>query len=606
MFGEPGSRFVRYMRSCPLISWSGKILSEGTFVVDETTESIEIQVLNPAGGLWAAPAVEKLEFQFRFSDSDVATRDWMQNAETIPMLPDEARMRAGLDASLSALRVQWTPPAGLPDGVFEIRVLVRCPPIAGAPEEYQEASTGIIRGVINRGGTWSPAETKLDGLVSTGGENKENIDKANANLVTMFDVVSKIYVNTGGDPLADAAALSAADASKQSAIEADAVAEEAKVEYEVAMTAENEVRVSLYDAIQALAAAQLACVDCAKVPEPIKTESTVSVTTADVAYADSPEKIYIQFYICTQFCAWTGKELFFEGTERKEVHSKAFASALDATKLRLSMSDASSGNAWGFALVTFDGVIIKQHPNGLTGPRYSNSNDGYGYFIDTDGQAPRSIDINIAGARDRRVDATPTTAAEVAVLQAEVEVLMATFSNATDARTAKQGLMETAVNTAEMLAENATAAAAAASADSLMASTSDEGGSTTDPTRTSGVDIVILLFVMAMFASHIQWRVFHTDKKNQVAPLSQVSDVSDYSPDGAEKVRVAFGEQDLAPIQRPSVSAQIIITPTPPPPPPTHKPRQGVSTLLRQHDVGHQMAHVQIEHDRRESVSKIC
>jgi len=44
---------------------------------------------------------------------------------------------------------EWAPNAGLPPGEYEIRVLTQCSLVVGAPDEYMQSSTTVIRGVVD-------------------------------------------------------------------------------------------------------------------------------------------------------------------------------------------------------------------------------------------------------------------------------------------------------------------------------------------------------------------------------------------------------------------------------------------------------------------------
>jgi hypothetical protein len=81
-------------------------------------------------------------------------------------------------------------------------------------------------------------------------------------------------------------------------------------------------------------------------------------------------------------------------------HYKQFVSSSNigvASKLRLSISadSSSGGNSWGFWKIQFGNVVIRMHPDGSAGPRYSPlTNNGHGFWIDGgDELAPTSIQL---------------------------------------------------------------------------------------------------------------------------------------------------------------------------------------------------------------------
>jgi hypothetical protein len=144
---KQGKRVVTFMQPCPAVAWSGKILQDGTFNVhssDGARSKVELMVLNPIGGIWPTDQNFKgLQFQYRAFDSDsVATPDWRTISPEPLIAPSSA------DGYPGYIRGAWQPGA-VPDGVYKVRINTLC--IAPtAPEEYQQSSTPIIRGVIDR------------------------------------------------------------------------------------------------------------------------------------------------------------------------------------------------------------------------------------------------------------------------------------------------------------------------------------------------------------------------------------------------------------------------------------------------------------------------
>jgi hypothetical protein len=124
----------------------------------------------------------------------------------------------------------------------------------------------------------------------------------------------------------------------------------------------------------------------------------LEASTANMYRADTSEKIFVEFYVNKE---WSEKALFFEGSVRGETHKKIFASAVGATKLRLSIG---GDDGWGFWQIKFGGVTIREHTNGKIGVTYfsttcSSSSDSYtgvGFWIDGDQCAPSSIDFDIS------------------------------------------------------------------------------------------------------------------------------------------------------------------------------------------------------------------
>jgi hypothetical protein len=150
MVGDPESRKIKFIEACPPIAWSGAIQSDGSFVVHKEQPKVDFMVLNPTGSTWKSPEVTKLEFQWRLQGSSINQMDWKPDEKIEPMLPTNADLTAGLDPSRVVYPSAWTPPVGIPDGVYEIRVLVMCRPVVGVPDEYQQSSTSTIRGMVDR------------------------------------------------------------------------------------------------------------------------------------------------------------------------------------------------------------------------------------------------------------------------------------------------------------------------------------------------------------------------------------------------------------------------------------------------------------------------
>jgi hypothetical protein len=138
MVGDPANRAIEWIQPCPSVSWSGDILSDGTFFVSTSQTTMSFSVLDPTRGLWETSLYQNLQFQYRFRGA----LDWKTEFEVAGV--------EYVDGQHSVFSAEWTPEAGLMEGEYEIRVVALCSMIADTPEEYAEASTTIIRGMMDR------------------------------------------------------------------------------------------------------------------------------------------------------------------------------------------------------------------------------------------------------------------------------------------------------------------------------------------------------------------------------------------------------------------------------------------------------------------------
>lgn len=144
MTGGPTARKIKYMQECQPITWSGTILSANTFmVIAGSPTSVDFMVLNPKGGKgWNGDSFESLQLQYRYRGPSAVIPAWTNVDKTVSLLtatPNNADPVAGV----------WPVPAGAAEGEYEIRVLALCEPVFGAPDEYKQSSTSIIRGIVD-------------------------------------------------------------------------------------------------------------------------------------------------------------------------------------------------------------------------------------------------------------------------------------------------------------------------------------------------------------------------------------------------------------------------------------------------------------------------
>jgi hypothetical protein len=145
MVGEPTDRKIKWIQRCPAVAWSGDILSDDTFVVNsnEGHAAVAFSVLDPTHGAWDTSLFERVEFQYR----EVGAVNWIANGDLSVPLPSAA---AYVDGTHSVFASEWSPANDIQAGEYEIRVVTLCTMIADSPAEYQQSSTPIVRGRVDK------------------------------------------------------------------------------------------------------------------------------------------------------------------------------------------------------------------------------------------------------------------------------------------------------------------------------------------------------------------------------------------------------------------------------------------------------------------------
>lgn len=150
MAGDMGDRKIKFVESCPPVAWSGSILQDATFIVQQGNQPyVKIQVVNPSAARTFEEAVETLQFEFR----TVGSAHWTK----------------GMELPFETAPTNWDV-GTLPDADYEIRVTALCPVVDGVSSAYYESSTPVVRGVVDRHGPKlvQVAATTLDSSLDDG------------------------------------------------------------------------------------------------------------------------------------------------------------------------------------------------------------------------------------------------------------------------------------------------------------------------------------------------------------------------------------------------------------------------------------------------------